>query len=118
MDFKINKTLFLLIVFLIIFFNVTKSNNVNRIYFNDNIFIQSFSLNKKSNLRKLIDWEEEVIFSREGIDDDEKDSIEHCKKSYYTDYKYNIFYEVGKEYEFPDKILVKDNTYYAVSDIF
>ena len=124
MDFKINKTLFLLIVFLIIFFNVTKSNNVNRIYFNDNIFIQSFSLNKKSNLRKLIDWEEEVIFSREGMDDDEKDSIEHCKKSYYTDYKYNIFYEVGKEFtdlENQDSNLynlIDKNNYYPVSNIF
>ena len=62
-------------------------------------FIQSFNLKKKSNLRKL-GWEEEVKFNTTGHDNpDELKSIEHCKTSYYTDYKYNIFYEVGKEYK-------------------
>ena len=73
-------------------------------------------MNKKSNLRKLLDWEDEVIFNP-NTDEKEKDSIEHCKTSYYTDYKYNIFYEVGKSYTFPNKNLIS-NTYYAVSIIF
>ena len=77
-------------------------------------------MNKKANLRKLLDWEEEVTFNRfENKDDeDETKSIKHCKKSYNTDYKYNIFYEVGKEYIFPDVNLVNENIYYAVSNIF
>ena len=74
-------------------------------------------MNKKSNLRKL-GWEEEVIFNTD-IDPEEEDSIEHCKKNYYTDYKYNIFYEVGKEnYVFPDSNLIVENDYHAVSIIF
>ena len=73
-------------------------------------------MNKKSNLRKL-GWEEEVIFNTD-IDPEEEDSIEHCQKNYYTDYKYNIFYEVGKEnYKFSDN-LVNSNDYHAVSNIF
>jgi hypothetical protein len=72
-------------------------------------------LNKKSNLRKL-GWEEVVKFNRDG-EGGEKESIKHCKTSYYTDYKYNIFYEVGKSYTFPNKNLIS-NTYYAVSIIF
>jgi len=74
-------------------------------------------LNKKSNLREL-DWEEIVKF-RADIFSEEEGSIEHCSKSYYTDYKYNIFYEVGKEnYKFPYKNLVYENDYHAVSNIF
>jgi hypothetical protein len=44
--------------------------------------------------------------------------MDHCEASYYTDYKYNIFYEVGKNYTFPDDNLVEENNYYAVSNIF
>ena len=62
-------------------------------------------------------WEEEVKFNTD-TDKEEEDSIDHCKTSYYTDYKYNIFYEVGKDYEFPDKNLVNENKYYAVSNKF
>ena len=73
-------------------------------------------MNKKSNLRKL-DWEEVVEFNTD-TDSEEVESIGHCEKNYYTDYKYNIFYEVGKEnYEFNSN-LVKDNDYHAVSNIF
>jgi len=70
-------------------------------------------------LRKLLDWEEEVEFNRFDNKDDkeETESILYCKKSYYSDYKYNIFYEIGKNYTFPDKSLVDDNNYYAVSII-
>ena len=77
-------------------------------------------MNKKTNLRKLLDWEEKVKFNRFENEDDEEEteSIKYCKKGYYTDYKYNIFYEVGKEYTFPDDNLVNENTYYAVSNIF
>ena len=77
-------------------------------------------MNKKSNLRKLLDWEEEVKFNkdRDYTYDEEEDSIEHCKTSYYTDYKYNIFYEVGKNYTFDDDNLIEKNDYYAVSNIF
>jgi len=82
-------------------------------------------LNKKSNLRKL-GWEEKVIFNRyeNKDDDDETKSIKHCKTGYYTDYKYNIFYEVGKEYIDLKKLnpalhkLVENNNYYPVSNIF
>ena len=74
-------------------------------------------MNKKSGLRKLY-WEEEVKFNSDrNYEGDEQDSIEHCKKSYYTDYKYNIFYEVGKNYTFTDEDLVEKNNYYAVSNI-
>ena len=113
-----NKTYILLIVFIFILFNVTKNYNVNRIYFKL-IIIQSFNWNKKSNLRKLY-WEEEVKFNKD-INDNEKDSIKHCEKRYYTDYKYNIFYEVGKDYtelETNLKDLVEKNIYYPVSNIF
>ena len=61
------------------------------------------------------DWEEEVEFNRTGIDD-EKDSIERCKKSYYTDYKYKVIYEVGKDSTFNNTNLI-ENKYYAVSNI-
>jgi len=63
----------------------------------------------------LLDWEEEVEFNRFDNKDDkeETESILYCKKSYYSDYKYNIFYEIGKNYTFPDKSLVDDNNYYA-----
>ena len=74
-------------------------------------------MNKKSNLRKL-DWEDEVKFNT-ATDSEEVESIGHCEKNYYTDYKYNIFYEVGKDnYEFPETNLVDENDYYAVSNIF
>ena len=79
-------------------------------------FIQLFNLNKKSNLRKL-GWEEVVKFDK-NIDPKEKDSIVHCETGYYTDYKYNIFYEVGKENYVFNSNLVKDNDYHAVSNIF
>ena len=76
-----------------------------------------FNSDKKSNLRKL-GWEEVVKFDK-NIDPKEKDSIVHCESGYYTDYKYNIFYEVGKDnYEFPETNLVDENDYYAVSNIF
>ena len=75
-------------------------------------------MNQKSNLRKLLDWEEEVIFSRKGINSDETKSIDHCETRYYNNYKYNIFYEVGKDYTFNKTNLVKENTFYAVSNIF
>ena len=75
-------------------------------------------MNKKSNLRKL-GWEEVVKF-KEDIDQVEEDSINHCKTSYYTDYKYNIFYEVGKEYTLEPNLknLVDRNNYYPVSNLF
>ena len=54
----------------------------------------------------------------DGRDNVELKSIKHCKTGYYTDYKYNIFYEVGKEnYKFSDN-LVNSNDYHAVSNIF
>jgi hypothetical protein len=59
-------------------------------------------------------WEEEVKFYREGKDKNETESIGHCQKNYYTDYKYNSFYEYGMEYTFDESILI-NNTYYAVS---
>ena len=73
-------------------------------------------MNKKSNLRKL-DWEDEVKFNTD-TDSEEVESIGHCEKNYYTDYKYNIFYEVGKENYVFNSNLVKDNDYHAVSNIF
>ena len=79
-------------------------------------FIQLFNLNKKSNLRKL-DWEEVVEFNTD-TDSEEVESIVHCETGYYTDYKYNIFYEVGKENYVFNSNLVKDNDYHAVSNIF
>jgi len=78
-------------------------------------------LNKKSNLRKLLDWEEKVTFNNDRVPlEEEKKSIKHCETGYYTDYKYNIFYEVGKEYTSLDSTLVdliKENGLYAVSNI-
>ena len=79
-------------------------------------FIQLFNLNKKSNLRKL-DWEEVIEFNTD-TDSEEVESIVHCETGYYTDYKYNIFYEVGKENYVFNSNLVKDNDYHAVSNIF
>jgi len=77
-------------------------------------------LDKKSILRKL-GWEEEVIFNTDGKRDEEG-SIKHCQTRYYTDYKYNIFYEVGKNYLDLDdsnlENLVEKNDLYAVSNIF
>ena len=113
-----NKTCILLIVFIFILFNVTKNYNVNIIYFKHNIIIQSFNWNKKSNLRKLY-WEEKVKFHKDNHPEEE--SIKHCETSYYTDYKYNIFYEVGKDYtelETNLQDLVEKNIYYPVSNIF
>ena len=64
-------------------------------------------------------WEEKVIFNSDReYSNEEKDSIRHCETSYYTDYKYNIFYEVGKKYEFTNDNLVEKNDLYAVSNIF
>ena len=60
------------------------------------------------------DWEEKVEF-RTGKDG-EKESIDRCKKSYYTDYKYKVIYEVGKEYKFDNQNLINFNLY-AVSNI-
>jgi hypothetical protein len=60
-------------------------------------------------------WEEEVNFNRTGIGD-EKSSIERCTKRYYTDYKYKVIYEVGKDSTFNDTNLI-NNKYYAVSNI-
>ena len=114
-----NKTFILLIVFLIILFNVAKNNNVIEYNLIIIFFIQSFNLNKKSNLRKLLDWEEDVQFNSErDFTQEEKDSIDHCKTNYDTDYKYNIFYEVGKNYTFDDKDLVEENVLFAVSNKF
>ena len=52
-----------------------------------------------------------------GRDDDkEKESINKYCKGFYTDYKYNIFYEVGKNYTFTEESLIK-NEYNGVSII-
>ena len=79
-------------------------------------------MNKKSNLRKLLDWEEKVEFNTDRVyTDEEEASKKHCSKSYYTDYKYNVFYEVGKVYKHLDSNvdnLVEKNDLYAVSNIF
>ena len=83
-------------------------------------------MNKNSNLRKLLDWEEKVMFNRyeNKNDDEETKSIKHCKTGFYTDYKYNIFYEVGRDYADLEKLnpsldkKVKNNIYYPVSNIF
>ena len=70
-------------------------------------------------MRKLLDWEEEVIFNQDrDYTPEEISSIEHCKTKYSTDYKYNIFYEVGKNYIFHDTDLVEENNYFPVSNIF
>ena len=62
------------------------------------------------------DWEEEVEFNRTGKDYNEIKSIERCKKTYYTDYKYKVIYEVGKKYKFDNQNLINFNLY-AVSNI-
>jgi hypothetical protein len=64
----------------------------------------------------LDDWEEEVEY-RTGKDPNEIKSINRCKKRYYTDYKYKVFYEVGKDYTFDNPNLINNN-YYAVSNLF
>ena len=71
----------------------------------------------------MLDWEEQVEFNkdRKYDEDEEEDSIDHCKTSRSTDYKYNIFYEVGKKYTISDSNLlnlISENNYYAVSNIF
>ena len=55
-------------------------------------------------------WEEEVTFNRAG-EGDEKKSIKHCKNS---DYKYKIFYAVGRNFTFTNNKLI-DNKHDAVS---
>ena len=61
------------------------------------------------------DWEEDVEY-RTGKDPNEIKSIKRCKKSYYTDYKYKVIYEVSKDYIFDNPNLIKSNLY-AVSNI-
>ena len=61
------------------------------------------------------DWEEAVKFNRAGVGE-EKESIDRCKKTYYTDYKYKVIYEVGKDSTFNNTNLI-ENKYYAVSNI-
>ncbi len=39
---------------------------------------------------------EEGVTLRKEKDDNETESIKHYSKNYYTDYKYNIFYEIDK----------------------
>ena len=68
----------------------------------------------KSSLRKL--WEEEPSYR--DVEGEEKESIDDYCKGPYTDYKYNVFYEVGKNYTFTeDKNLIDNNDYNAVSRI-
>ena len=70
----------------------------------------------------MLDWEENVVFNQDrDYTTEEKNSIDHCKKGYHTDYKYNVFYEVGKVYTHLDSNLVnliKKNGLYSVSIIF
>ena len=70
----------------------------------------------KSSLRKL--WEEEPSYR--DVVGEEKESIDDYCKGPFTDYKYNIFYEVGKyNYTFTeDDVLINhNNDYNAVSRI-
>jgi len=64
------------------------------------------NLLSKSSLRKL--WEEEPSYR--DVVGEEKESIDDYCKGPYTDYKYNVFYEVGKNYTFTeDKNLIDKN---------
>ena len=84
----------LLIIFLNCFFNFIEGNNVNLLILYPHILnIQFLKLIPKSRIRQL--WEEEPSYDREG-DDEVKKSIEEYYKGPFTDYKYNIFYEVEK----------------------
>ena len=68
----------------------------------------------KSSLRKL--WEEEPSYR--DVEGEEKESIDDYCKGPYTDYKYNVFYEVAKNYTFTeDKNLIDKNNINAVSRI-
>ncbi len=51
----------------------------------------------------------------EGRDEEEKDeSIDKYCRGAFTDYKYNIIYEVGKNYTFTEDEPLIDNDYNAV----
>ena len=80
-------------------------------------FIQFFGLIPKINFGKLrVLWEEKPSYYVEREGEEEKSINEYCK-GFYTDYKYNIFYEVGKNYTFTEKNLIENNKYNAVSII-
>ena len=79
--------------------------------------IQFLNLISKSSIRKL--WEEKPSY-RDVTNTDEIESVDDFCKGIFTDYKYNVFYEFGKnDYTFTeDETLIgKNNDYNSVSRI-
>ena len=91
MEFKANKYSFIFFFLFISLFILTKASN----------------LKNKKTLRQL--WNEDIQFGRDGKDDEEKDSIEHCHSA---DYKYKSYFAFGQNYNFANDTL---NIYNAVS---
>ena len=106
-----------LIILLNCFFKFIEGNNVNNIIFYLHAtIIQFLNIISKSKIRKL--WEEDPSYNRYEGEDNEKYSIDKYCKGPFTDYKYNIFYEVGKyNYTFTDDedLINHNNDYNAVS---
>ena len=92
MEFKAKKYSFIIFILFISLFILTKSSN----------------LKNKKTLRQL--WNEDIEFGRDGKDDDEKDSIEHCHSA---DYKYKSYFAFGQNYNFVQNDTL--NIYNAVS---
>ena len=92
MEFKANKYSFIFFFLFISLFILTKASN----------------LKNKKTLRQL--WNEDIQFGRDGKDDEEKDSIEHCHSA---DYKYKSYFAFGQNYNFAQNDTL--NIYNAVS---
>ena len=92
MESKNNKYSFIIFILFISLFILTKASN----------------LKNKKTLRQL--WNEDIEFGRSGIDDYEKDSIEHCHSA---DYKYKSYFAFGQNYTFIQNDTL--NIYNAVS---
>ena len=107
MEFKKNKFSILLIFLLFSICNLTKENDVTNIIY-AYMIIQPPNLKYKGFLRKL--WNYDVKYGRDGVDDDETESIGHCDSS---DYKYTSYFAYGQNYDFTQNSTL--NIYNAVS---
>ena len=94
MESKNNKYSFIIFILFISLFILTKASN----------------LKNKKTLRQL--WNEDIEFGRNGIDNEENDSIEHCHSA---DYKYKSYFAFGQNYNFAQNDTGTLNIYNAVS---
>ena len=86
---------------------IKPANPIKYPYYNTNT---SASSKNKNTLRQL--WNEDIEFGRNGIDNEENDSIEHCHSA---DYKYKSYFAFGQNYNFAQNDTGTLNIYNAVS---